>query len=291
MQQATVNLLVRHGRPARDAPVGPDRGRRAGHDRAHRDHHRSRRAARPCRAATSRSPVPPPTPAALVAAVEVSTDGGTTWGRATGTTSWTYTFSAATGPVTVAGTRRRRRGQHRHRGQRDLHGRRRRPARARSSRRPRPATEEDDTNAVELGVKFRSDVAGFITGIRFYKTLRQHRDPHRAAVVDRRARTSAPSRSPASPPRGWQEATFDAPVAIDADTTYVASYHTTVRPLRRSERRSPPPASTTRRCTRCRTASTGQRRLPLRRRRRLPDAHVRVVELPRRRRLRGRRRA
>src|SRR5690606_21206043 len=36
-----------------------------------------------------------------VAAVEVSTDGGTTWGRATGTTTWSYTFSAADGPVTA----------------------------------------------------------------------------------------------------------------------------------------------------------------------------------------------
>ncbi len=37
----------------------------------------------------------------LVAAVEVSTDGGTTWGRATGTTNWTYTFSASNGTVTA----------------------------------------------------------------------------------------------------------------------------------------------------------------------------------------------
>src|SRR6188472_4280499 len=28
---------------------------------------------------------------------------------------------------------------------------------------------ENDTDAVELGVKFRADQAGFITGIRFYK--------------------------------------------------------------------------------------------------------------------------
>ncbi len=31
-------------------------------------------------------------------------------------------------------------------------------------------TQDNDTSAVELGVKFRSDVDGFITGIRFYKT-------------------------------------------------------------------------------------------------------------------------
>ena len=37
-------------------------------------------------------------------------------------------------------------------------------------RRRSTGAEVNDTSAVELGVKFRSDVAGFITGIRFYKT-------------------------------------------------------------------------------------------------------------------------
>ena len=37
----------------------------------------------------------------IVAAVEVSTDGGTTWARAIGTTSWTYAFNASNGTFTV----------------------------------------------------------------------------------------------------------------------------------------------------------------------------------------------
>ena len=56
---------------------------------------------------------------------------------------------------------------------------------------------------------------------------------------------------------GWQQVTFATPVAITANTTYVASYHTNDGPLRRQRwRTSRPPASTTRRCTRWRPAST-----------------------------------
>ena len=43
-----------------------------------------------------------------------------------------------------------------------------------------------DPNAVELGVKFTSDVNGFITGVRFYKGSRQHRHAHRQSVDQRR---------------------------------------------------------------------------------------------------------
>ena len=52
-------------------------------------------------------------------------------------------------------------------------------------------------------MKFRSDVAGSITGIRFYKTA-GNTGTHTGTPVDRRpGRTSAPSRSPASrPPAG-----------------------------------------------------------------------------------------
>ncbi len=37
-------------------------------------------------------------------------------------------------------------------------------------------------NAVEVGVKFRSDQSGFITGLRFYKNAGQHRHPRRPPV-------------------------------------------------------------------------------------------------------------
>ena len=33
-----------------------------------------------------------------------------------------------------------------------------------------PTTTQNDGSAIELGVKFRSSAAGYITGVRFYKT-------------------------------------------------------------------------------------------------------------------------
>ncbi|CAH2031411.1 Ig-like domain-containing protein [Trichlorobacter ammonificans] len=78
---------------------------------------------------------------------------------------------------------------------------------------------------VELGVKFRSDVAGYITGIRFYKAA-ANTGTHVANLWSssgRRLATATFSNETAS---GWQQVTFATPVAISANTVYVASYHT-----------------------------------------------------------------
>jgi len=79
---------------------------------------------------------------------------------------------------------------------------------------------------VELGVKFRSDVAGYVTGIRFYKSA-ANTGPHVGnlwSVAGVKLATVTFSNETAS---GWQTAMFSAPVAIDANTIYVASYHLT----------------------------------------------------------------
>ena len=94
-------------------------------------------------------------------------------------------------------------------------------------RRRSPATEVNDTDAVELGVKFRSDVAGFVTGIRFYKTA-GNTGTHTGTLWSNAGASLATVTFTGESATGWQEATFDTPVAIEADTTYVASYHTTV---------------------------------------------------------------
>ena len=57
---------------------------------------------------------------------------------------------------------------------------------------PAPIT---DNNAVEIGTKFRADVAGFITGLRFYKFATQHRHPHRVICGRAPARCSRRPRS------------------------------------------------------------------------------------------------
>ena len=83
-----------------------------------------------------------------------------------------------------------------------------------------------DSNAVEIGVKFRSDVDGFVAGVRFYKGP-QNTGTHVGnlwSTLGQRLATATFSNETGS---GWQEVGFDAPVPVAANTTYVASYHTT----------------------------------------------------------------
>ena len=81
-----------------------------------------------------------------------------------------------------------------------------------------------DSNAVELGVKFRADVDGQVTGLRFYKAA-ANTGTHvgtlwsAAGGVLRQATFTNESAS------GWQHVVFSSPVAVTAGTTYVASYY------------------------------------------------------------------
>ena len=80
-------------------------------------------------------------------------------------------------------------------------------------------------SAVELGVKFRSDTAGYITGIRFYKAS-TNTGTHVGNLwtsTGTRLATATFANETAS---GWQQVNFATPVAITANTVYVASYHT-----------------------------------------------------------------
>ena len=84
-----------------------------------------------------------------------------------------------------------------------------------------------DNSPVELGVKFRSDTAGFIKGVRFYKGS-QNTGTHVGSLWSASGTELASTTFTSETATGWQEATFPAPVAISANTTYVASYHTDV---------------------------------------------------------------
>ncbi|MDE3180460.1 MAG: DUF4082 domain-containing protein, partial [Acidobacteriota bacterium] len=82
-----------------------------------------------------------------------------------------------------------------------------------------------DSNAIEVGVKFQSAVSGYIKGIRFYKgpantgTHIGHLWTSTGTLLGTVTFTNETA-------TGWQEADFAAPIAITANTTYVASYHT-----------------------------------------------------------------
>ncbi len=82
-----------------------------------------------------------------------------------------------------------------------------------------------DTAAVELGVKLRSDLAGYILGIRFYKGA-ANTGTHTVNLWSSAGNLIASAPSTNETGSGWQEVRFAAPVAILANTTYVASYHT-----------------------------------------------------------------
>ena len=78
--------------------------------------------------------------------------------------------------------------------------------------------------AIEVGVKFRSDVAGRITGIRFYKGSR-NTGTHTGSLWTRDGKLLATGTFSNETATGWQTLTFSSPVAISANTTYIASYH------------------------------------------------------------------
>jgi hypothetical protein len=161
----------------------------------------------------------------VVGGVEVSTDGGASWHPATGRGSWSYTWvpgapgavtiraratddSVNTGasvavPVTVA---------------------------------PRacpctiwdtaatPSTPADtDTAAVEVGAKFRSEAAGSVTGVRFYKGP-GNTGTHVGHLWTAAGALLATVTFSGESASGWQQATFASPVPISAGTTYVISY-------------------------------------------------------------------
>src|SRR5205823_13386044 len=86
-------------------------------------------------------------------------------------------------------------------------------------------TNSSDSNKVELGMKFRSDIAGSITGVRFYKGA-LNIGPHNAHLWDTAGNLLASASFSSETASGWQQVTFASPVAIAANTTYIVSYNT-----------------------------------------------------------------
>lgn len=86
-------------------------------------------------------------------------------------------------------------------------------------------TDSNDPNPVELGVRFRSTVAGYITGIRFYKAP-LNTGIHAGNLWTNSGNLLATGTFANETASGWQQVNFPTPVPIDANVTYVASYHT-----------------------------------------------------------------
>ena len=171
----------------------------------------------------------------VVGGVEVSVDGGTTWHPATGRSSWTYIWTPSTlGSVTIKSRAV------------DDSGNLETPNAGKtvtvvlrdcSSASPCSIWDSsitptnpsiNDPQPVELGVRFRSDVNGFITSIRFYKG-NGNPGPHIGSLWNSTTKEllkQAPFPPSSETASGWQQVTFQTPVAISVGSTYVASYHT-----------------------------------------------------------------
>jgi hypothetical protein len=92
-----------------------------------------------------------------------------------------------------------------------------------------------DAKEVEVGVRFRSETDGYVTGVRFWKGAGNGGAHFVSLWAETPKATSAPvaggrllaGATPlAESDSGWQTATFAAPIEIQAGVEYVASYHT-----------------------------------------------------------------
>ncbi len=183
----------------------------------------------------------------IVAGVEVSLDGGVTWTAATGTSSWTFSWIPnLPGQVTIES-----------RGFDDI-GNIESPGGSEGSANtvnvtvvpPSPPTncpctiftpaqgpdlsdpsqsEENDGASINLGVKFTAAFDGTIAGIRFFASTDDVYTGHvvRLWTLDGNLLGTA-TQSGASTPGTWNEVFFTTPVAINANTIYVATYFSPV---------------------------------------------------------------
>lgn len=84
-------------------------------------------------------------------------------------------------------------------------------------------TAVSDGNPWEVGVKFTSDVAGYVTAIRFYKGP-GNSGTHIGHLWSSTGKLLASATFTNETPSGWQQADFAQAVQISANAVYVASY-------------------------------------------------------------------
>lgn len=87
--------------------------------------------------------------------------------------------------------------------------------------------DQADATAVEVGLKFRSSVAGTINGVRFYKSA-ANTGTHVASLWSATGTRLANATFTNETASGWQSVNFATPVTITANTTYIVSYHAPV---------------------------------------------------------------
>jgi hypothetical protein len=165
----------------------------------------------------------------VVAGVEVSADGGSTWHPATltspdgQTVSWTYSWVAHGNPSVTLESRAT-----------DDSGNVGTPADATSVSVSCPCSiwgdavspdrpDSGDTQSVEVGMKFKSDVFGTVTGVRFYKSA-ANGGAHVGSLWTSSGQLLASATFSNETSSGWQQVNFSNPVTIMPNTVYVVSY-------------------------------------------------------------------
>ncbi len=164
-----------------------------------------------------------------VAGVEVSTDGGTSWRPARGTTAWSYSWTVegtlgervilaraiddsvnfgtpTTGlPVTVYAP----------------------PEATIWSSSSVPANPTvDDRQPVELGLRFTADQSVDLKGFRFYKGIGND-GPHSARLWSASGTLLVQAAFTEETASGWQTVMLSSPYRLSAGSAYVVSYHST----------------------------------------------------------------
>ena len=87
-----------------------------------------------------------------------------------------------------------------------------------------PATPAaNDSGSVEVGVKFRSDIDGSVTGIRFYKGA-GNTGTHVGHLWSSAGTLLGSAVFANESATGWQQVNFSSPIPVTAGLTYVASY-------------------------------------------------------------------
>src|SRR5207237_810255 len=81
-----------------------------------------------------------------------------------------------------------------------------------------------DPTPVEVGVRFQSDVAGYLTALRFYKSA-ANTGPHVGKLWTATGTLLASVTFINETASGWQQMALPIPVPITAGTQYVASYY------------------------------------------------------------------
>ena len=164
----------------------------------------------------------------VVGGVEVSADGGATWHPATGRSSWTYAWNPQRAGTTTLMSRAVDDSgniETPSAGSTVLAAAHDCPCSIWSSSIAPGQVDGGDTNAGEYGVRFTSEYSGYVTGIRFYKAS-TNTGTHIGHLWTNSGTLLASATFTGESASGWQQVNFSNPVAITANTTYVASFFT-----------------------------------------------------------------